>query len=136
MEISEFCGCLESSDQDWFTGNAQTDGIEYWQSLKEDEKSKVRKLVFERYGNMQSPTESCVFEPFGKFIEILLLCGDKNDILFVEKLFKETQSKNIAFYIANVCEFSKDFLLSKLERFNNLDEYEQRIIEQIKNRLK
>lgn len=103
--------------------------------MKEDEKSKVRHIIFEKYGDMLSPTETCVFEPFGKFIEILLLCGDKSDILFVEKLFKETQSKNMAFYIANMCKFSKDFLLSKLEKFNNLDEYEQRIIEQIKNRL-
>lgn len=29
MEIEEFCGCLESTDEDWFTGNAETDGIEY-----------------------------------------------------------------------------------------------------------
>ncbi len=134
MQIEEFCGCLEGSDQDWFTGDAETGGIEYWKSLKENEKSKVRHFIFEKYGDMQSPTETCVFEPFGKFIEILSLCGDKNDILFVKKLFMETQSKNMAFYIANVCEFPKDFLLSKLEKFDSLDEYEQRIIEQIKNR--
>ena len=135
MDIKEFCDCLESTDQDWFSGDAETDGIEYWQSLKENEKADARKFIFEKYGDTQVKG-SYIFEPFGKFIEILSLCGDKNDNLFVEKIFKETKSKDMAFYIADVykIKFSKEFLLSKLESYDNLDEYEQQIIEQIKNR--
>ncbi len=134
--IEDLKDCFESTDQDWFTGNAKTQAIEINKQLDEKNKKKVVATFEKMYAKPVDEDGEFMYEPLAKFYEVF---GETEHIL---KVLKHTKSKEKAFYLADLLgiknrhlsktkftEKTLKMILKKLSSFKDLDNNEKEIIE-------